>query len=158
MSGRDASPARVFRVGRGRAVLVFWTAIGGALSVAGAVTYVAHAAASNAIQGQPALVVLGVLVVGYVQLVYPAVTWLTVGPDGFVLSTLPGRRAVPWARVGTMETRAALAPAARGGNLGGIRVRDLAGRLILIVPDVFVVKQEVVLLNMERARGSATPT
>lgn len=146
----------LFRVGPARAILVFWTAVGGLALVAGVGSYGVRAAGWRSVEGQPTLVVLGLLLVGYVQVVYPRITWLRVGRDGFVLRTLPGRRVVAWSRVGRMESASALMPAGRGGNLGGVRVYDAAGALILIVPDVFVAGRDALLAVMERARREAT--
>ncbi len=154
VGGPVLGPGGVFRVARGRTVLVFWTVIGCVLVAAGLATYGAHAVVPAGITVQPALVFLGLLTVAYVQLVYPAVTWLAVGEKGFVLRTLSGRRSVPWAQVGRLEAASALAPAGRGGNLSDVRVRDRDGGLILIVPDVFEAGREGVLAVMEPARAN----
>ncbi len=131
---------------------VLGTAAGCALALAGLATYAVHATAPGLVDGQPTLVVLGLLTFAYAQVIYPAVTSLSVGPDSFVLRTLPGRRAVPWARVARMQAISGLTPAGRGGNLSGIRVRDAEDRLILIIPDVFTPGRDELLAVLERAR------
>ncbi len=123
---------------------------------AGAAGYLLHGVVHGRIEGQPVLVMLGVLLVGYVQLVYPAVTWLSVGPDGLVLRTLPGRRSVPWTRIGKLVSVSALTLAGRGGNMSGVIVRDPEGEVVLIVPDVFSVGHEALRTVLEAVRSGVS--
>ena len=144
-----ATRTRVFRVDRRRATLLLWTAIGIALIVAAGMTYVMHAVmlarTPHAIDAHPVLAVLGVLVIAYVQAVYPAVTRLSVGADGLELRTLSGPRVVAWSRIDSIDSVSALTPAGRGGNLSGLYLRDDAGRLVIIIPDVFMPPRDELL-------------
>ena len=140
----EAAP-QVFTVDRRRGSLMFATVIGCGLIAASIVTYCLHFAYSRSIAGDSRLGVMGALAVAYIQGIYPAVTRLVLWPDRIELRGLLGVRSVAWEKVATLTSVSALEPATRGGNIGGIRIRDRAGASLMMVPDVFHVRRNTLL-------------
>ncbi len=138
-------------------MLMFWTALGSGGIATSVVTFFLHSLPPRVgrpvIEPQFALAVIGVLVIGYVHVVYPAVTRLTIGPEGIELQGLLRSQNVSWGRVARITSVSALEPAGRGGNMSGLRLRDDADRLIAIIPDVFTLGRERLRVVLENARS-----
>lgn len=133
----------LLRPDRRRSTIVFWTCLGGAailVSLASLLRPVLHLGTGPLQLGPwPWLGVLGLLLVLHVQLVYATRLRLSTDAAGLSFRNLLGTRRVAWTDILAIDEVSALAPAGRGGNISGLRLRTRTGDVT--IPDVFPMRR-----------------